>query len=71
MTQREKPINIGDMITPEGFKAIAVGQTLGFQKDGKLTRYKVVRRHVKRKELWVRPITLYKPEDVQVKDKEV
>lgn len=64
-----QPENIGDVFTKDGLKNINVGQTLTFNKDGKTASYKVVRRHVKRHELWVRPITLYLPDEVAIVDK--
>ncbi|SIC59875.1 hypothetical protein [Mycobacteroides abscessus] len=65
----EQPENIGDIFTKEGLKNVTVGQVLGFQQDGKLQRYKVVKRNIKRREIWVRPVKLYRPADVQVTDK--
>lgn len=64
-----QPENIGDVFTKDGLKAISVGQTLLFNKDGKELSFKVVRRHVKRHELWVRPIHLYHPDEVAIVDK--
>jgi len=61
--------NIGDLFTQDGIKKISIGQTLTFILDGEKNSYKVVRRHIKRKELWVRPIKLYHPDDVHVVDK--
>ncbi|MFE7720104.1 hypothetical protein ACFU44_13805 [Nocardia rhizosphaerihabitans] len=71
MAQKKNSENIGDMLTPAGLAKIKVGQTLGFkQEDGTIKNYKVVKRRVKRQELWVRPIQLYKPEQVKVVDNE-
>lgn len=64
-----QPENIGDIFTKEGIKNVTVGQVLGFQQDGKLQRYKVVKRNIKRREVWVRPVTLYHPDQVHITDK--
>jgi hypothetical protein len=70
MAQKRNSENIGDMFTPEGLAKLSVGQTLTYRLDGVETTYKIVKRSLKRQELWVRPIRLYKPDEVKVVDKE-
>ena len=61
--------NIGDIFTKDGIKEVSIGQVLRFEREGKIHSYKVVKRHIKRREVWVRPVRLYRPDEVQFKDK--
>lgn len=62
-------MDIGSDFTKDGIKRLSIGQVLTFEQDGKQSSYKIVKRHVKRGELWVRPIRLYRPEEMKVVDK--
>lgn len=64
-----KPENIGDQFTKQGIKKLAVGQVLTFLQNGERKEYKIVRRHLRRQEIWVRPIQLYSTESIVDKDK--
>lgn len=58
-------IDISDEVTPKFFDAFKKGQVLGFQKDGVLTRYKIVRFDKRRKIVKVREVKLYTEQEAK------
>lgn len=77
-SNRQHWVDLTDLLTEQGIEAmkagkdigINVGQILKFDYEGSGTNFKVMRLDRKRGKLWGREVELYKPEDVEVVDKE-
>lgn len=57
-------INIADELTDKGIAELTLGQILRF-KDGELiTELKVVKKNIRKREVWVRPVVTFLPEEL-------
>lgn len=60
-------IDISDEVTPKFFETFTKGQMLGYQKDGVITHYKIVRLDKKRKVVKVQETKLYTEKELSDK----
>lgn len=61
-----KLIDISDILTDKAFKELKKGQVLRFQMEGSPTDLKIVRLNRRLKKCFAEEITLYRPEDISV-----
>lgn len=57
-------INIADELTDEGVANLTLGQILRFKKGEEIIELKVVKKHTKKREVWVRPVRTFTPEEL-------
>lgn len=60
-------INLAEVLTPEACRAAKVGQTYGFEKGGKVTHYKVIRKGKGSKTVFAEKTKLYTQEEMKEK----
>lgn len=60
---------IDDILTPEGIKTLKTGQVLMFEYEGSPLHLKI-RRITRDGNVWAERVTLYKPEEIEITDKE-
>lgn len=63
-----KWIDLSDQLNGAGMAAVKAGQVLTFEFEGSRTSFKVMRKAKGR--LWVKEIELYKPEAVEVVERD-
>lgn len=59
-----KLINIAEDLTDDGIAKLKIGQVLRFQGKERVTELKVIKKHLKKRELWVREIVTFTPEEL-------
>ena len=62
--------DISNEVTDKFYDTFKKGQVLGYQKDGVITHYKIVRLDKRRKVVKVAPITLYTEQELNDKFKQ-
>jgi hypothetical protein len=60
---------ISDVLTPEGLQKLKVGQILIFNYEGSRNEFKVTKLNKKSGKCWVKPVTTYSEDQVDVVDK--
>ena len=62
--------DISNEVTPKFYDDFKKGQTLGFEQDGVIKRYKIVRLDKRRKVVKIAPVTLYTEKELNDKLKQ-
>ena len=57
--------DISDIVTEEFYKQFSKGQVLGFDQDGTLMHYKIVRLDKRRKIVKIKPLKLYTEQELR------
>lgn len=63
-------LDIGDQFTEAGLRKLKEGQVLVFMFEGSRLEFKIVHLNRKSGKVLVVPVTLYKPDEVAIIDKE-
>jgi hypothetical protein len=59
---------ISDILTDKAFKELKIGQILMFNYEGSRNEYKITKINRKAKRCWVKKVTTYSPDKIDIKD---
>lgn len=64
-------VDLGTVLKPEATKTLKKGQILGFNTDGKIQHYKIIRINKTKNHVWAEKVTLYTEDEMKDKWEDV